>query len=134
MNKPKNPHAVALGRAGGKVKSEAKAQAVRENGKKGGRPKRLPDPATVTTSIIAAVIAHGPEAIQTIIKAESIPITDHAAYVAEKQAAYKALRDSVVEPINLGGAQSALPPEQQAISKSNNSRDAWAGKGFKIPS
>jgi hypothetical protein len=36
----KNPHAVALGRKGGKVRSAAKAQAVRENGKKGGRPKK----------------------------------------------------------------------------------------------
>jgi hypothetical protein len=36
----KNPHAIALGRAGGKVKSEAKAAAARENGKKGGRPKQ----------------------------------------------------------------------------------------------
>lgn len=34
-----NKHAQALGRLGGKVKSEAKTKAVRENGKKGGRPK-----------------------------------------------------------------------------------------------
>jgi hypothetical protein len=34
-----NPHAKALGKLGGKVKSEAKAAAARENGKKGGRPK-----------------------------------------------------------------------------------------------
>ena len=34
----KNPHAVALGKRGGKVKSERKAAASRENGKKGGRP------------------------------------------------------------------------------------------------
>ena len=38
----KNPHAVALGRKGGKVKSAAKAKAVRENGKLGGRPKGKP--------------------------------------------------------------------------------------------
>lgn len=38
-NKKKNPHAVALGKLGGKVKSEKKAHAVRENGKKGGRPR-----------------------------------------------------------------------------------------------
>jgi hypothetical protein len=37
----KNPHAVALGRKGGKVRSEVKAAAVRENGKKGGRPKKV---------------------------------------------------------------------------------------------
>jgi general stress protein YciG len=40
----KNPHAVALGRKGGLagkgVTSEAKAAAARENGKKGGRPKK----------------------------------------------------------------------------------------------
>lgn len=37
----KNPHAVIMGRKGGRAKSEAKARAVRENGKKGGRPKKL---------------------------------------------------------------------------------------------
>jgi len=31
-----------LGRAGGSVKSERKAAAARENGKKGGRPKSAP--------------------------------------------------------------------------------------------
>ena len=35
----KNPAAVALGRLGGSVTSEAKARAARKNGKKGGRPK-----------------------------------------------------------------------------------------------
>lgn len=35
----KNKAAKQLGRLGGKSKSEAKASAVRENGKKGGRPK-----------------------------------------------------------------------------------------------
>lgn len=42
--KRKNPHAVALGRRGGKAgkgkTSEAKAAAARENGKRGGRPRR----------------------------------------------------------------------------------------------
>jgi hypothetical protein len=37
---PKNPHAVILGRRGGKATSAAKTKAVRENGKKGGRPKK----------------------------------------------------------------------------------------------
>ncbi|MBV8054294.1 MAG: hypothetical protein JO071_03530 [Deltaproteobacteria bacterium] len=32
----KNPHAVALGRRGGLVRSEAKRRANRENGRKGG--------------------------------------------------------------------------------------------------
>ena len=34
----KNPHAVALGRLGGAVISARKADAVRKNGRKGGRP------------------------------------------------------------------------------------------------
>lgn len=40
MKPQKNPAAVALGKLGGSVKSEAKAKASRENGKKGGRPKK----------------------------------------------------------------------------------------------
>lgn len=36
----KNKHAQQLGKLGGQVKSEAKAKAVRENGKKGGRPRK----------------------------------------------------------------------------------------------
>jgi len=36
----KNPAAVALGRLGGKAKSEAKARASAANGKKGGRPRK----------------------------------------------------------------------------------------------
>jgi hypothetical protein len=38
----KNPHAVALGRLGGKAKSRVKKLAVRKNGSLGGRPKKLP--------------------------------------------------------------------------------------------
>jgi hypothetical protein len=42
--KRKNPHAVALGRRGGKVGGKAttaaKAAAARANGRKGGRPKQ----------------------------------------------------------------------------------------------
>jgi hypothetical protein len=37
----KNKAAVQLGKLGGKVKSEAKAKTARENGKKGGRPKKI---------------------------------------------------------------------------------------------
>ena len=36
----KNPAAVALGRLGGAVKSDAKRRASAENGKKGGRPPK----------------------------------------------------------------------------------------------
>jgi hypothetical protein len=39
-NSKKNPAAVALGRCGGSVGSDAQKAAARENGKKGGRPKR----------------------------------------------------------------------------------------------
>lgn len=39
----KNPHAVALGKRGGKATSTAKAKAARANGKKGGRPPKKPD-------------------------------------------------------------------------------------------
>jgi hypothetical protein len=35
----KDPNAVALGRKGGSATSAAKAEAARQNGKKGGRPK-----------------------------------------------------------------------------------------------
>lgn len=38
MKKGKNEAAMALGKLGGRKKSEAKAAASRENGKKGGRP------------------------------------------------------------------------------------------------
>jgi hypothetical protein len=38
----KNPAAVALGKLGGSVRSNKKTAAVRENGKKGGRPKNKP--------------------------------------------------------------------------------------------
>lgn len=36
----KNKAAQSLGRLGGKATSEAKAEAARKNGKKGGRPKK----------------------------------------------------------------------------------------------
>ena len=37
----KNPAAVTMGRLGGKAKTPAKAAASRENGKKGGRPRKV---------------------------------------------------------------------------------------------
>jgi hypothetical protein len=50
----KNPHAVALGRLGGLVRSEAKRRANRENGHKGGlvksRKKSVVRPAQCATS------------------------------------------------------------------------------------
>jgi hypothetical protein len=36
----KNKHAVALGRKGGRVTSDAKKAAAQQNGKKGGRPRK----------------------------------------------------------------------------------------------
>lgn len=36
----KNPAAVALGKLGGRVRSDAKTLAARANGKKGGRPRK----------------------------------------------------------------------------------------------
>ena len=40
MNEPiKNPHAVAMGRLGGVIKSEAKTAACKLNGARGGAPK-----------------------------------------------------------------------------------------------
>lgn len=45
-NEPtKNPAAVALGRLGGLVKSQRKAETARLNGKRGGRPKKVRQPA-----------------------------------------------------------------------------------------
>jgi hypothetical protein len=40
----KHPAAVALGRRGGRVTSEAKTLAARLNGAKGGRPKKVAPP------------------------------------------------------------------------------------------
>lgn len=45
----KNPHAVALGKLGGRVSSDRKTKAARANAKKGGWPKgkkRRPEPET----------------------------------------------------------------------------------------
>lgn len=41
MARRKNPAAVALGKMGGQARSPAKADAARENGKRGGRPKKV---------------------------------------------------------------------------------------------
>lgn len=54
----KNPAAVALGRLGGSVKSEAKTIAARANGKKGGRPKEektMTTPETMTDAQLVAL-------------------------------------------------------------------------------
>jgi hypothetical protein len=49
--KKKNPAAVALGRLSGLVRSKRKAEASRENGKKGGRPRKIvPVPTTSSDS------------------------------------------------------------------------------------
>jgi hypothetical protein len=39
-----NPAAVALGRLGGRIRSEAKAAAARRNGRRGGRPPKQTKP------------------------------------------------------------------------------------------
>jgi hypothetical protein len=56
----KNPHAVALGRLGGLVRSEAKRRANRENGRKGGLVKR---------GIAARPVARRPRPSHTCISA-----------------------------------------------------------------
>ena len=40
--KRKNPHAVALGKLGGRPRTPAKLAAARANGKLGGRPRKYP--------------------------------------------------------------------------------------------
>ncbi len=45
----KNKHAQILGRIGGKVKSEKKANAARLNGIKGGRPKKNKDTSSLAS-------------------------------------------------------------------------------------
>jgi hypothetical protein len=57
----KNPHAVALGRRGGKVSSPAKTAAVRKNAKLGGRPTRFQpgDRVVVVKSKTAPAKRHG---------------------------------------------------------------------------
>ena len=53
--KPKNPHAVAMGR----MKSKRKAEASRRNGKLGGRPRKTPAVSDMArTGIIEALKAH----------------------------------------------------------------------------
>lgn len=43
MSAAKNKAAAALGRLGGKAKTDAKAEAARANGRNGGRPKKKSD-------------------------------------------------------------------------------------------
>lgn len=47
MKSGKNPQAVALGKLGGQQRTKAKIDAARENGKKGGRPKKFDQKETV---------------------------------------------------------------------------------------
>ena len=65
--KRKNPHAVALGRLGGLVRSEAKRLANRENGRKGGLGQK-PQEETRGPAQRAATAARSPEElIETVI-------------------------------------------------------------------
>lgn len=50
----KNPHAVALGRKGGRVMSERKRAALARNGAKGGRPKVM-EPCWRCGKVLSAV-------------------------------------------------------------------------------
>jgi hypothetical protein len=54
MTTTKNPAAVQLGRSGGQVKSPAKTASSRENGRKGGRPKK-PTPAEALAKVGAVL-------------------------------------------------------------------------------
>jgi len=54
MRKYKNRAAVSLGRKGGCATSDAKTQAARENGKKGGRPKGRKNDATLEKEAVLA--------------------------------------------------------------------------------
>ncbi len=54
----KNPHAVALGRSGGNVKSAVKAAAAIKNGRRGGRPPRTLDQAAVALRTAAVAFAN----------------------------------------------------------------------------
>lgn len=52
----KNPAAVALGKLGGQVKSAAKAKAARENGKKGGAPRKPIGPKKASVKILIVAL------------------------------------------------------------------------------
>jgi len=54
MNEKKNIHAVALGKLGGRSRTEAKQEAARRNGKRGGRPRKE----TATAQLEARVGRH----------------------------------------------------------------------------
>ena len=62
----KNPHAVALGRLGGAVRSEAKQLANQENGRKGGLAKSPAKDARLSTQC-AASPSWSPQEIKAVI-------------------------------------------------------------------
>lgn len=67
----KNPHAVALGKLGGKAKSTAKVEAARLNGQKGGRPRKsaqeLEDEATEKMLKRSSVKSNGVKMSRSIL-------------------------------------------------------------------
>jgi hypothetical protein len=71
----KNPHAVALGRKGGKVTSKAKAQAARENGKKGGAPKKVAAAVAILFALVTAACSGSNPSAPTPPPSQPQPIT-----------------------------------------------------------
>ena len=66
--KRKNPHAVALGRLGGLVQSEAKKRANKENGRKGGLVKKPQEDRGGTAQFPAATPWAAQEAVELLIQ------------------------------------------------------------------
>ena len=64
----KNPHAVALGRLGGLVRSEAKQRANKENGRKGGLVKKPQEDRGGTAQFPAATPWAAQEAVELLIQ------------------------------------------------------------------
>jgi len=65
----KNPHAVALGRLGGLVRSEAKKRANKENGRKGGMVKKPQEKNRRTPQCAASAPRAQKEIIEILIAA-----------------------------------------------------------------
>ena len=74
----KNPAAVALGRRGGSVTSDAKAAAVRANGAKGGRPKKDKPALAATRELARGIVRYASRpGRQWTIAELGIPATEY---------------------------------------------------------